>query len=301
MRRIRFFAAGLLFFLGFISGKLPALELRLLGGMGNLAFDPAGETSLSAAAKRFEPYLYPWGLISLEGKFSEQMDFQAAYERDPLLGNRIIANVGIRFNAIRLGFGPFISPFNTKEQPLSTGITSTLSFEFPGILFGSVQTASTFGSLAVLPGDYVQQTGELALGFWVPYVVCTFSINTKNFSQRKNDILLTTDKHIRYQFRADIFTKNVPYTIHIDMGFQSLIRSYIPSGIFSGAKAASDELKSIYIGFEGSYRIVPSLRLIMGMEMPVYTWGEQPLKSPEKNALLYQFQGGFVWTLPEKK
>jgi hypothetical protein len=37
------------------------------------------------------------------------------------------------------------------------------------------------------------------------------------------------------------------------------------------------------------------------MEMPVYAWGEQPLKSPEKNAVLYQVQGGFVWTLPEKE
>jgi hypothetical protein len=56
----------------------------------------------------------------------------------------------------------------------------------------------------------------------------------------------------------------------------------------------------MYIGFEGSYQIVPAFRLILGMEMPVYAWGEQPLKGPEKTAVLYQFRGGFVWTLPEK-
>ncbi|MDR1099047.1 MAG: hypothetical protein LBL28_01055, partial [Treponema sp.] len=287
MRATRFFAAGLLFFLILIPGRLPALELRLFGGAGNLAFDPAAEEALSDTAGRFEPHLYPWGQISLAGKFSDMTDFRASYERDPLLGNRIVANVGIQFNAIRVDFGPFISPFNTKEQPISTGIAAALGFEFPGILFGSIQAASTIGSLATLPGEYVQQTGELSLGFWVPYVVCAFSINTKSFTQRKSDELLIKDDHIRYQFRADVFTKNVPYTVYIDMGFQSLKRSYIPSQ----AESVTDELKSIYIGFEGSYRIVPAFRLVLGMEMPVYAWGEQPLKSPEKNAVLYQVQG----------
>jgi hypothetical protein len=295
MRRIRFFALVFLFSLRFISGAAQALDLRLVGGVGNLAFNPDQKVSLGAAGSRFDPRISPLGHIGLGGEFSDAMDFSVAYERDPLLKNRVLANMGFHYRVVRLDFGPFIGLFNTKEQIISPGVAAALGLEFPGIIFGSLKAASTIGSLASLPGDYVQQTGELALGFWVPHVVCTLSINTKSFTRRESEALLLKDEHIRYQFRADAFTKNVPYTVYLDLGYQSLKRSYIPA---SGV-SATDELKSLYIGFEGTYRIIPSLRVILGAEMPVYAWGEKPLKGPEKNTFLYQFRAGLIWTLPE--
>jgi hypothetical protein len=297
MKRIWFLVVGFLCFQSFLPESVQALEFRFSGGAGNYAFDPKGETALGAGGTRFQPYVFPLGLISLEGKFSDMVDFSAAYERDPLLGNRLFGNMGFETSVFRLDFGPFLGLFNTGEQAITPGLAAALGLEFPGVIFGSLKAASTIGSLAALPGEYVQQIGEAALGFWVPYVVCTFSINNKAFTRRKSDTLLLADKHTRYQFRADVFTKNVPYTIRIDMGYQSLKRSYTDSA----AGTSADELKSVYIGFEGSYRIISSLRLILGAEMPVFTWGEKPLKSPEKNTFLYEFRGGIVWTLPEKK
>jgi hypothetical protein len=198
---------------------------------------------------------------------------------------------------LRLEFGPFVGLFNTGERIISPGIAAALGLEFPGILFGSLKGASTIGSLALFPGDFIQETGEIAVGFWVPYAVCTLSIDTKSFTERKTDELLVKDEHTRYQFRADVFTKNVPYTIRVDLGYQSLKRSYSPEG--SGSE--TDELKSVYAGFEGTYRIVPAFQLILGAEMPVYIWGEKPLKGPERKTFMYQFHAGFVWTLPAVK
>jgi hypothetical protein len=297
MRRIGFIVPFFLCFLALAPGTVRGLDLRVVGGAGNLAFDPELESSLGAADKQFEPYLHPLWQIGVEGEFSDLVDFSAAWERDPLLGHRIFANVGINFEHIELDFGPFISPFNTMEQPFSPGIAAALGLEFPGILFGSLKAASTIGTLAVLPGEYMQQTGEIALGFWVPHVICTLSLNTRALTRRESEILLVKDEHTRYQFRADVFTKNVPYTIYIDMGYQSQKRSYIPSG----ADSVTDELKSVYIGCEGTYRILPSLKLLLGLEIPVYAWAEKPLKGPEKDRFLYQFRGGLIWTLPEKK
>jgi hypothetical protein len=297
MKRIWFLLFGFIVSQIFLPGTAQALELRFFGGTGNHSFDPEGKTPLGAGAVRFEPHIFPLGLISLEGKFSDTMDFSAVYERDPLLGNRLLGNVGFEMSVFRLDFGPFIGLFNSREQLLNPGLAAALALEFPGIIFGSLKAESTLGSPASFPGDYLQQTGEVALGFWVPYVVCTLSLNTRSFSRRKTDDLLLKDELIRYQFRADIFTKNVPYTIRIDMGYQSLKRIYTDS--LTGTSA--DELKSIYIGFEGTYRIIPSLRLILGAEMPVFVWGEQPLKGPEKNKIIYQFGMGLIWTLPEKK
>jgi hypothetical protein len=94
-----------------------------------------------------------------------------------------------------------------------------------------------------------------------------------------------------------VFTKNVPYTIRIDMGYQTLKRSYFPDG----EKSESDELKSVFIGLEGTYRISSFFQFILGTEMPVYSWGEKPLKGPERETFMYQFHAGFVWTLPAVK
>lgn len=297
MKRIGFLVLGFIISQSFVPERVQALELRFFGGAGNHAFDPEGETPLGAGDTRFQPHVFPLGLISLEGEFSGAVDFSAAYERDSLLGNRLLGSMGFKASIFRLELGPFIGLFNTGEQVLNPGITAALGVEFPGVIFGSLKAASTIGSPLFSPGDYAQQTGEIALGFWVPHVVCTLSINTRNFTRRKSDALLLKDEHIRYQFRADIFAKNVPYTIRIDMGFQSLKRSYTSSA----TGTSSDNLKSVYVGFEGSYQIIPSLRLLLGAEMPVFSWGEKPLKGPEKHTILYQFGGGLVWTLPQKK
>jgi hypothetical protein len=280
-----------------IPGPLQALDLRLSGGLGNLSFDSERETALGPAGTRFEPSLYPFGRAGLAETYAGMADYQVSFERDPVLRNRMLASAGFTFSFLRLEFGPFIGLFNTGEQVISPGVAAALELDFPGILFGSLQGASTIGSLALFPGDFIQETGEIAVGFWVPYVVCTLSISGKSFTERKTDELLVKDEHTRYQFRADVFTKNVPYTIRVDLGYQSLKRSYSPEG----KNSETDELKSVYAGFEGTYRITPAFQLIAGAEMPVYAWSEKPLQGPERTAVMYQFHTGFVWTLPGVK
>jgi hypothetical protein len=287
---------GLIFFLVavIITGPLHAVDLRFFGGMGNLSFDAERETAFSSEGKRFEPNSYPFGLISLEGEYSDRVDYKVSFVRDPVLRNRMLASAGFTFSFLRLEAGPFMGLFNTGEQVISPGVTAALGLEFPGILFGSLKGASTIGSLALFSGDFIQEAGEIAVGFWVPYVVCTLSISDKSFTERKTEDLLIKDEHIRYQFRADVFTKNVPYTVRVDLGYQSLKRSYSPDG----KDSETDELKSVYAGFEGTYRITPAFQFILGAELPVYVWGEKPLKGPERETVMYQFHAGFVWTLP---
>ncbi|MDR2257535.1 MAG: hypothetical protein LBE14_00140 [Treponema sp.] len=277
-----------------VHEPLHALDLRFFGGGGNLSFDSERETPLGLEGKRFEPSVYPFGRISLEGEYSTMVDYTVSFERDPVLRNRMLASAGFTFGFLRLEFGPFMGLFNTGEQAISPGVTAALGIEFPGILFGSLQGASTIGSLALFPGDFIQETGEIAVGFWVPYVICAFSISDKSFTERKTGDLLVKDEHTRYQFRADVFTKNVPYTVRVNLGYQSLKRSYSPEG----KNSETDELKSIYAGFEGTYQFTPAFQFILGAEMPVYVWGEKPLKGPERTAVMYQCHAGFVWTLP---
>jgi hypothetical protein len=56
----------------------------------------------------------------------------------------------------------------------------------------------------------------------------------------------------------------------------------------------------VFVGFEGTWRISVPLKLMLGLEMPLYSWAVQPLKNPERSSVLYQAHAGLIWTLPEK-
>jgi hypothetical protein len=292
MRESRLIFLSVLFF-ACISGVM-ALDLRVMGGAGNAFFDPERTRTLGSGGNRFEPSLSPFGLLSLEGDYSDTVDYAASYDRDPVLRNRVLANVGFDFSFIKLEFGPFAGLFNTAERVVRPGIAAALKLEYPGIIFGSLQGSSTIGSPVLFSGDFIQESGEVAFGFWIPHVICTFSIANKSFTERKNDELVTKDELNRFQFQADVFAKNVPYTVRIDLGYQSLKRLYSQAG----SDFETDELKSIFIGFEGTYRINSLFQLFLGAEMPVYAWGEKPLRGPERPIVMYQFHAGFVCTFP---
>jgi hypothetical protein len=287
MKRIGIVILGIWFT---ISPDVFGLDFRLAGGLGNLAFDKDREQALGA--ETFESVKYPFGLVRLEGDYSDIISFDVGFEMDPILRNRITTNISFNTDYIRLDIGPFMGAFNTKEKIINPGISSTLTLEIPGILSGSVSAASTLGAAVNTPGDYLQEMGEIALGFWIPHVICTLSLQSKAFTEQADTDLVTKDERIRYQLRADVFSKNVPYTVYVDMGYQSLKRSYITS------VTDTDEYKSIYTGFEATLRLNSFFKLILGAEMPVYSWAEKPLTKPGKS-LFFQAHAGFIVTIPE--
>jgi hypothetical protein len=277
-----------------LSGTVFSLELTLLGGAGNIAFDPDLRSPQGPAGGAFDNYVYPYGQLAVDGTFSELLGYHAALERDPILRNRLGGEVELKLSFLNFSFGPVIGPFNTGESPISPGFSGRLELQFPGIIFGSLGASSNFGTALANTGDFLQQSGEAAIGFWVPNVVCALQVNTRSFTERISRDLLIKDELTRYQFRADVFSKNVPYTIRVDLGYQSLKRSY--SG---GIVDDTDEFESIYLGFEGTYRIVPRIKIILGIEMPVYAWGAHPLRSPDRNAAFFNTHAGLNWTIGE--
>jgi hypothetical protein len=262
-----------------------ALDLTVTGGLGNVNFDPASQESLGSGA--FSPSdLYPLGQIRVDWDYSEVIRCGAAFERDPLLRNMISTNVEFITGPVRLDMGPFMGVFNTDNDDITPGISAAASLEIPGILFGAVKVSSTIGAGLTMPGDYIQEGGEMTLGFWVPHVIASLSITSRGFTEQLTEALVTRDEHIRYQLGAEVFSKNVPYTVHIDMGYQSLRRSYITGTV------QTDELRSIYAGFEAIFAVLPSIKLILGAEAPIYSWGKAPLKAPPQTTFMYRAHTG---------
>ncbi|MDR2185147.1 MAG: hypothetical protein LBO80_05700 [Treponema sp.] len=259
-----------------------ALDLTLKGGIGNMAFDQDRTSFLND--KKFEANYFPFGLVQLDGVYANFINYRIGFDRDLVLRNRLISNISFNFEYIHLDIGPFIGPFNNRERPITPGISAGLTAEWPGILFGRLTAGSTVGAGLNSNGDYVQQNGEIVFGFWVPHVVNALSVSLRSFTEQTGSGRIE-DRLFRCQYAADVFAKNVPYTVHIDLGYQALERSYSAGG--------TDTLKSVFLGFETTVRINSMVKALLGAEMPIYSWGEKPLGNPGKT-VLFQAHTGVV-------
>jgi hypothetical protein len=271
--------------------RIFGLDLRISGGLGNNAFDPGRQLPLGAEG--FSPHYYPRALVDLEGDVSNIISFRACFERDPILRNRLGGTVGLRAGYVRLDMGPFMGVFNSASKAVNPGISTAVKLEIPGIIYGSATAASTIGAGLNIPGSYVQGEGELALGVWVPYALAVFSIRTRTYAEQVSPELNRSDEQTRYQLGAEIFAKNMPYTILVNIGYQSLKRTYVESG-----ESAADELMSVYAGFEGVFTINPLLKVLAGLESPAYSWGKQPLRGPSMKTMLFDAHAGVIFSFP---
>jgi hypothetical protein len=300
-RKAFFWRVFALFFLAaFWVSPLWGVDLEISGGLGNTAFDPERKSALGSGAEAFEGRLSPLGQVKISGETENGFYYSGAFEREPLLRNRLSVNMGIKLSYISLEIGPVMGLFNSEDQAVNPGFSAGLGLEFPGILFAALKASSSLGSILNTPGNYLQKSGEIGIGFWVPYVVCSFNMSVKGFALEEKANLLIEDSMTRYFFRADVFSKNVPYTCRLDLGYQNMSRSYSSyriNGASLDRDIQIDEFKALYIGLEASYTANPALRLFLGGEMPVYSWSVQPMKSPDKGSFLFQAHAGIVLTL----
>ncbi|MDR1566671.1 MAG: hypothetical protein LBS48_05235 [Treponema sp.] len=280
-------------------GFLFSLDMEIEGGLGNMAFH-AGQESLTAGAKAFDPQLYPSFRIGVSGELKDYFSFSGGFERDPLLRNRLYASLGINLDYVSMEIGPVMGLFNAREQPVNPGFSAALDAEVPGIFFMHLQGSSSLGSVLDIEGNYNQKTGDVAAGFWVPYVVCSLNLSSRAFTVQEKADLLTGDSLTRYFFRAEVYTKNVPYTVRVDLGYQNLKRSYsvdVINGTNIEKTRAADEFKSIFLGLEGTYTVFPGFKVLLGGEAPVYAWSVRPMKDPGKGSVLFRAYAGAAWSI----
>ncbi|MDR1109034.1 MAG: hypothetical protein LBL19_08375 [Spirochaetaceae bacterium] len=291
---------GSIFLAVFGASPLLGIDLAISGGLGNMAFDAERETTLGSGAEAFEGRLFPLGRLEVSGEAGNGFYYNGGFEREPVLRNRLFINMGIKLDYISLEIGPVIGLFNSEERIVNPGFSAGLGLEFPGILFVNLKASSSLGSVLDITGDYLQKSAEISVGFWVPYVVCSFNLTTRGFALEKGANLLIEDSVTRYFFRADVFSKNVPYTCRLDLGYQNMSRSYSSyqiNGTSLDRDSQSDEFKALYIGLETSYTVNPAFKLFLGGELPVYSWSVQPMKSPDKGSFLFRVYTGVVLTL----
>lgn len=271
------------------------LELTSSLFLGNLAFDTEAVTSLGSADDAFEPNWAYGGILSVSERVGENITFAAGFERDPTLRNLIFTRVGFDAGFAKLSVGPFFGPFNAEGSILTSGISTSLRLELPGVVFGSFRSDSTIGAGLAAPGDYVQQRSEVTVGVWVPNVLLSARLATDSFTYKEASDLTLEDERIRYEVIADTFKKNVPYTVRLNIGYENLKRSYIGA---TSADTEVDELGAALIGLELALQATSMLKISLGAEGALYAWGIGDMGSPGTDAVLFTARAGVVLTLP---
>jgi hypothetical protein len=261
--------------------------------LGNHSFNTHRESPLGGGS--FEPTLFPFAQIKATGTYSDLFNFEGSLERDPILRNRVGGEVELLAGPVSLSAGPFIGLFNSPETMLNLGFSGGLGLDIPGIFFAKLKGSTNLGTVKAV-GDYSMDSSLAAVGFWLPNLVSTFSLITKTYGVQNSVSRYIEDKLFRVEYNGEIYAKGVPYTIRIDIGYQSLKRSYTDTVT---PLNEADEFRSIFLGFETEIAITPVLKILIGAEMPVYSWGKNPLTKPD-NAWLFQAHGGIVYSFDSK-
>ena len=269
-----------------LTGRLFALDLTVIGGVGNFSFDNSSENPIGAGD--FKGHYYPLGRITVTDQISDTFGYSATAERDPLLRNVLSCEMTINAGFFKLSVGPLFSLFNSWKTYIRPGVSTSLGLEFPGIFFINLGGSATFGS--ILENDYGLETSRIALGFWLPNLLSTLSLTTGKFNSF--DSAYIKDQLLRISYRADIHAKNVPFTVSIEMGYQSLKRSY--------DSAADDVARQVYLGFETDISIKPNFALIFGTEIPVFVWCVPDMERA-KGRWFFRAFTGFNWTIEKKE
>ncbi|MFP4180920.1 MAG: hypothetical protein ACLFNZ_02240 [Spirochaetaceae bacterium] len=280
----------------FFPPSAGALDITTLYNMGNLGFSRESEEPVDA----LDGTDYSYSLSAYGNhQIDESLSLEAGLYNDPVLRRTIHTRFIYSHEYFRVGVGPFVGMFNTKGSVLKSGLSSSLHVEYPGKIFGSVRSDSTIAARFTKNGDYLQERNSVALGYYIPYAICSLHLNTKRFISQKTKDLEIDDGLTEYSFDVDIYQKNVPIRLLLSFAYQQRERVYT-----SADSTDKNTLNSIVFGTRFKYEGFSRLTLLADIDHNVYSFGKKveggsstPLSIPDSGIGAYLFEGsiGAVW------
>lgn len=258
-----------------------ATEIETNIYFGNIGF--LWSASEPIAGTNFPDTNWNYGAsVKYSDQFAENFSFEAVYATDPILRHMVKGLLAYQTGILTIRGGPILGVLNSLALPIKGGMTVGMSLKLPGIFFAEFLSEASLGAGLYAAGDYIQEAGRLAAGFYVPNAICTASIHTKKYYQAVTADGHRIDASTDYNFNIDVFKKGVPYRLIIDIGYLDLSRTYPDSTI--------DRLGSIIIGARVNAAVSSSLSVLVGAEASVFSFGMEQLalRGPESTALLFQ-------------
>ncbi len=228
-----------------------------------------GNNNLTASpmtTAEFPGNAFPWGASLFWKKPANDISgIEIGFYRDPILKNLGYTNFYYNDELFNIEVGPFFGLFNTAETLIKSGIATSMRLNIPGFAFAQFDTQSTIGGRLVSAGDYIQEANNISLGFYVYNAICTILIDTKSYTSIIASGSSQTEDFTEYAFVADIFQKNVPYTVQLKIGYQQKVRTLEAVSI--------ERLNSIVLGTDLKVSPFEFLSVFLGIESCVYSFG----------------------------
>lgn len=261
-----------------------ALDIDLDFQLGNLAFDP----SRTSTDTSFPGTYYNWGISAYAAQsVADNIRIEGGLRYDPVLRYSAYSIFSYTEDILTVWLGPYFGLFNDLSVILNPGLSAGVKLQIPGVMFLSIRSDSSIQSLLLKTGDCLQELTSVSFGFYVVNAICTLGYSVKSFTKNLGTSM-TVDSQSEYSFRAELFQKNIPYRIAVNLAYQSLSKSYIESGA-----TTSNVVNSIVIS--------PELDLLLGKAFVFYTvfdgcvfsFGEAQLIGGTTSSFLFRVSSGF--------
>ena len=253
-------------------------------GNNNLTAEPM--TTVDFAGTELQ-----WGgSLFWKKEATEVSGIEIGFYRDPILKNLGYTNFYYNEDLFSIEVGPFFGIFNNLETIIKSGISTSVRVNIPGFAFAQFETQSTIGGRLVSAGDYIQEANNISVGFYVYNAICTLMIDTKSYSQVTTAGASQTEDFTEYAFIADLFQKNVPYTLALKLAYQQKSRTIQAVSIQS--------LNNVILGTDLSISPFEFLSIFIGLESSLYSFGSIEDTVAGTNQLLTfseTFPGNFLF------
>lgn len=253
----------LLLLAGALATAVPVdLAIEVTGG--NQSFEPdrtVSETTLPTDTYRFT------GTASAAIGLAEGLRFVGEYERSTLFGN--LARFAFRHDDqfVSVSAGTFFGVANSDAVLLKPGVHTRIRFDIAGVLYAEFLSERTLRVETRSPGDYVQDSLDLAGGFYLPNAIFTLRYRSGSVEQA-SDTGATIDSSTEYVGEVDVYAKNVPYRVLLDFGYRTVSKS------FDGTRHT---MGLLILGTAVEVEIGDSITYRAAVDSSVYTFGRDQL------------------------
>lgn len=286
-KRIAFLATALA--IAGLAARLAAVDIGANFQMANMGF-PWDQTTPTTAAYSPLEFIYG-GNLTISQKVMDSLHLVTEYSLDATQRSMLEALVRYDASVLQIGLGPIFGVFNNLDSPLTAGIASSVRVDVPGVVFMSFRNHSSLGADLSAIGDNTQELSEIRLGWYVRNAICSVSMQTRSFKVQESASLVTTDSYADYCFQVDIYKKNQPYNLLLNLGYRAISKEFSNAGT-----STKDSLGLVIVGFQCTIRPSAFYDIVLGLDSAVYSFGfdDMALHGPDMDSsYLFSAKIGF--------
>jgi hypothetical protein len=278
----------LLFIMLTTMSSLYAFEVDSSAMVTNLYWASSRNADTTGVTFNGQDYFWNWN-ESITEAIGKEMEVRLGWLTDPILRHQVFVDFMGHYDNLSYSVGPVLGAFNTQQNWFSPGLRAELQYTQPGVFFFRTHLETSFPPI-LAPGD--TYSGELkgSLGLYLENGIVTLEAENKTFVENKSNTNVK-DNLTKYQMETEIFVKNFPMRLAIDLGYQTLSRIYYPFNT-----SISTQVDSALFGGRLTWDINSKSTVYLKEENSLFSFGQNSTAySVPDYGLLFSLEVGYRW------